>query len=63
MLAFLFSGYKWKSAGYGFVHRPSRKMTLSMVDAFLIGFVLVHGPSACPPPPRARYPPGTGGPS
>ena len=51
MTAFMFGWYRWKTAGFRFAHRPSRKMTLSMVDAFLIGTVPVHGTvsSALPP--------------
>ena len=35
-----------------FAHKPSRKMLLGMVDAFVIGTLLVHGTvSDAPPPP------------
>ena len=51
MTAFMFGCYRWKTAGYKFAHKPSRKMTLSMMDTFSISLVLVHGPPSPPPPP------------
>ena len=52
MTAFVLRWYRWKSAGFRFARRPSRMMTPSMVDAFLIGTVPVHGiVSDAPPPP------------
>ena len=51
MTAFMFGWYRWKSAGFRFARRLSRMMTLSMVDAFLIGTVPVHGTLSDPPPP------------
>ena len=43
MTAFMFGWYKWKSARFRFARRASHMMTLSMVDAALIGTVPVHG--------------------
>ena len=54
MTAFMFGWYRWKSAGFRFAHRPSLMMTLSMVDAFLIGRVPVHGTVSNAPPPYLR---------
>ena len=41
---------RWRTAGFGFAHKPSRKMTLNMVDVFLMGTVPVHGTVSSPPP-------------
>ena len=52
MTAFMFGWCRWKSQGFRFARRPSRMMTLSMVDVFLIGTVPVHGTVfGAPPPP------------
>ena len=53
MTTFMLARYRWKSAGFRFADRPSRMMTLNIVDAFLIGIVLVHGTVSDAPPPPA----------